>query len=431
MIDFLKILITNDTLINQINTSPLLIWHNKQERLSHFDFETVLSKQTKIYKGVLFCFYDNKVEVLFRPHYYFNDNLHNANDFSVNNCITVTNRLINELYITEYTNELKVINIEYGINVISPIDCKKLVKFISYHGKNEFKTDTGLAYSKKSYSETKTGTANKYKIIKAYNKGLQFPEYCDINTFRFEVKSKQTKYIKQLGIETIKDLLNPETYKTLFNELIKEFDDVLILGNSQEYKTLTTKENNLLNKYLNPNNWFEVTQINKNKLGKIINRNKFNKAKDRYLKLVNKTGYNIHTELKNIIIEKLKNLEQKGAFSTPIEKRQKGAFSTINIIGNCTPLLNQKCIITSLDISMQKEGSFLLSHTGLKYYYTHNRKVFDEVKNKYLSVKWSNANTETQIKEIAHNIRNKVSNTRVKQTRLYQTAQTNLLTYFS
>lgn len=341
MIDFLKVLITNETLIGKINANPLLIWHNKVERLSHFDFETVLSKQTKTYKGVLFCFYANKIDVLFRPHYYFNDNLHNANNFSTDNCLKVINRLINELCLTEYTDELKIINIEYGINIVSPIDCKELVTFISYHGKNEFKTDVGLAYSKKSYSETKNGTANKYKIIKAYNKGLQFPEYCDINTFRFEVKSKQSKYIKQLGIETISDLLRPETYKILSNEILKEFDDVLILGNSQEYKTLTTKENNLLNKYLNPNNWFKVKQGH---------RNQFIKTKKRYLKLVNKTGYNIHAELKKIIIEKLKNLEQKGAFSTPIEKSQKGAYSTINIIGNCTPLPKQNYIITDKDI---------------------------------------------------------------------------------
>lgn len=183
----------------------------------------------------------------------------------------------------------------------------------------------------------------------------------------------------------------------------------MILGDSQEHQTLTTKENNLLNKYLNPNNWYKVKQGH---------RNQFNKTKKRYLKLINKTGYNIHAELKNIIIEKLKNLEQKGA------------FSTINIIGNCTPLLKQNCIITGLDISMQKEGSFLLSHTGLKYYYAHNRKLFDEVKNKYLSVKWFYADTETQIKEIAHNIRNKVSNARIKQQKLYTQQQTNLLIYF-
>ena len=59
---------------------------------------------------------------------------------------------------------------------------------------------------------------------------------------------------------------------------------------------------------------------------------------------------------------------------------------------------------------MQKTDSILLSHTGLKYYYKTDRKVFDEVKNKYLSKLWINSDYETQIKEIAHNIRNKHSN---------------------
>lgn len=422
MIDFLKILITDQTLITQINANPLLIWNNKQERLSHFDFETVLSKQTKIYKGVLFCFYDNKVEVLFRPHYYFNDNLHNANDFSVDDCIMIINQLINELNLTAYTNDLKIINIEYGINIISPIDCKELVTFISYHGKNEFRSDAGLAYSKKSYSETKNGTANKYKIIKAYNKGLQFPNYCDINTFRFEVKSKKSSYINSLDVNFINDLLKPNTYKTLANELLKEFKNVLILGNSKEHKTLTKKENNQLNKYLNPNNWYKVKQGH---------RNNFNQTKKRYFSLLEKTGYNIHTEIENIIKNKLGILEKKCADLPPQQKTQKCAYLPINIKTNCTPLLKHNCIITGLDISMQKEGSFLLSHTGLKYHHTHNRKLFDEVKNKYLTIKWTNADTETQIKEIAHNIRNKVNNTRIKQRKLYTSQQTNLLIYFS
>jgi len=37
-------------------------------------------------------------------------------------------------------------------------------------------------------------------------------------------------------------------------------------------------------------------------------------------------------------------------------------------------------MVTGLDISMQKEGSFLLSHKGLKYYFERDKKTFDEVK---------------------------------------------------
>ena len=75
------------------------------------------------------------------------------------------------------------------------------------------------------------------------------------------------------------------------------------------------------------------------------------------------------------------------------------------------------CMITGLNISMQKGNSFLLSHTGLKYYFKTDKKVFLEVKRKYLSRKWLEANQKIQIKEIAHNIRNKYNNNLISQSR--------------
>jgi hypothetical protein len=85
------------------------------------------------------------------------------------------------------------------------------------------------------------------------------------------------------------------------------------------------------------------------------------------------------------------------------------------------------CKVTGFNISMQKDNSILLSHTGLKYYYKTDRKIFEQLKRKYLSKQWSGANFETQIKEIAHNIRNTKSNQTIKQKKIYQPQQINLL----
>jgi hypothetical protein len=49
---------------------------------------------------------------------------------------------------------------------------------------------------------------------------------------------------------------------------------------------------------------------------------------------------------------------------------------------------------------------------------------------KYLSKHWNGANFETQIKEIAHNIRNTKSNQTVKQKKIYQPQQINLLSCY-
>mgnify|MGYP000365570798 FL=1 len=75
---------------------------------------------------------------------------------------------------------------------------------------------------------------------------------------------------------------------------------------------------------------------------------------------------------------------------------------------------------------MQKEGSILLSHTGLKYYYKTNKKEFEKIKNKYLSKKWIDANFETQIKELAHNIRNKHNNLKNSREQKYHPNQVQL-----
>jgi hypothetical protein len=68
---------------------------------------------------------------------------------------------------------------------------------------------------------------------------------------------------------------------------------------------------------------------------------------------------------------------------------------------------------------MQKEDSILLSHSGLRYYYNTNRKVYNSVKIKYLSNKWQKTDLKTEIKEIAHNIRNTINNRKLKQKKIY------------
>lgn len=75
---------------------------------------------------------------------------------------------------------------------------------------------------------------------------------------------------------------------------------------------------------------------------------------------------------------------------------------------------------------MQKEYSILISHSGLKFYFENDKMTFDKLKNKYLSTIWKHANFETQIREIAHNIRNTNSNQNIKQRRLYPQHQIQL-----
>jgi hypothetical protein len=423
-IDLLKLQTFDLTIIDYFNNNELLTWQSDSDRLNHFDNEVITTKKVKQYKGIYFCFYSSRLDILFKPHYYFNDNLHNANDFKIIDCINVINEFKTDLEID--FNLLKVVNIEFGLNVVSPIDIKDLITFLAYHERNEFRNDTGLPFSKKSYSTNKKGTANKYKFIKAYAKGLQFPEYTDINTYRFEVSTKMGKYCKrELNINSANDLLNVEVYFKMMDKLIKESKEVLILDCATNFGTLNPKELKKVNEYLNPLLWYKI---------KNQSRNSFSKNKKKYFDLINKVDDNLKNQLEKIIFDKLEFLKE-GAYSTPNEIIKEGAYSNIDKGGICTQKNNNqdevkksKCKITGYNISMQKHDSILLSHTGLKYYFETDKKVFEQIKRKYLSKVWFESDFETQIKEIAHNIRNTKSNQTIKQKRIYKPQQYNLLT---
>jgi len=326
--DLLKILILNPVIIEKLNSNPLLVWVKDIEKLN-FDKETIQTKRIKEFEGIYFCFYEYKVEVLFKPHYFFNNGLHNGNDFTILDCINLIRTFINKFEIPG--DEAKIINIEFGVNVLPPLFIKDLISFIIYHNNNAFVNHTGLPFSKVATSTNRAGKWNSHKIIKAYAKGLQHPELVNPNTFRFEVKSKRTAYIKRsLGITTIQDLLSIEPYIKMQEIILKEFKNVLILDPDAS-PTLTIKEQDKLSQYLNPCTWYRI--INENK------RNHFNKHKQRYYRLIQKDRNNLKLILTNLIESKLIELK-KGANSTPAKNDKKDANSSISICKPCTLLNN-------------------------------------------------------------------------------------------
>ncbi len=354
MIDFLKILVTDTAFIEKIYNDDRLIFHNSREKLSHFDFETIHSKVTRIYKGILFCFNDNSLEILFRPHYYFNDNIHNANDFTVKDCIQVINDFI-EMFDIDKPEQFRIINLEFGVNVIPDIPVQDLITRAEYHGKNRFLSDSDLKYSKKSYTANKHGQANNYKTIKFYAKGLQFPEYADKNLFRFEVKSKKSQYINTLGISYLSDLLKYDVYSRLTAAILSEFRVVLILY-SKSANGLSRWQANSLDKYLNTYTWFEVLQKH---------RNQFYRMKKRFLNLLDQTGYNIHKVTYKAIEGKLDylNSQQKeikynrGAFLPPISKTKRVQIY-LYIYYQTAPLcLTRICPVTGLNLNNEIAGT--------------------------------------------------------------------------
>ncbi len=70
----------------------------------------------------------------------------------------------------------------------------------------------------------------------------------------------------------------------------------------------------------------------------------------------------------------------------------------------------------------------MLSHTGLKYYYQTDRKIFKELIRKYCPPEYSSSDIKTTIEKTAYAIRCKKSNSEFKQKRLYPRNQYLLFT---
>ena len=326
-------------MINRLKENQLLRWVEETEKLNP-DKETINTITKKEFNGIIFKFYRDKVEVLFRPHYYFNNNLHNTNDFTVVQCISVLNEFKSVFKID--IDKANIVNIEFGINVISPIPIKDLINSIKYQLKTEFVIHKGLKYSKVASSANSKGVCNRYKENKAYAKGLQFPNYADENLFRYEISSHESKYIKRhLNVTTISDLLKVKPYLKMQEIILKEFEDVLILDPFSRPK-LNNREKKLLTKLLNPDTWYHLLNHS--------NRNKFARARKRYYDLINRGDNNVKSQLRKIILGKIKTLKS-------------GADSNVDIIGNCINNIefNKKNYgFIRLDTSTQTEESSLI-----------------------------------------------------------------------
>ena len=234
------------------------------------------------------------IDILTTPHYHFNEYRHNGNDFTPENCKQILCEIFTTLHIQEAEySELQLINIEYGVNIIPETDIADLIKGILYYKKTPFVFGNKI----KTYKITK---ATAYKQIKAYDKGIQFtdyPEYgIDRNTLRFEVRSKQAKNIRKLGICSLADLFKDEVYPRLGQSLLDEWDHVLLVNIEPDLKDLPPKKI----KYLNESKKIEFWTV------KMQNsyRNCYSREVKKYYDN-SQNGNNMHHKIKVQILDKI------------------------------------------------------------------------------------------------------------------------------
>jgi len=349
------------------------------------------------------------LEIIASPHYHFNHYQHNGNDFAPKDCIEAIADILTYLGIeqTEY-NSLKVVNIEFGLNIIPESDIKNFINGLLFYKKTPFTIpDTKKPYFKKT-------DATNYKQIKAYAKGLQFldvPQYgIHPNTLRFEVKSKQAKYIKKYGIKDSNDLTKLDTYKTLNQTLLNEWENVLLINETPDFSNLKPDEVRFIQTASKPDFWSDLYG------------SKYSRTKEKYFAILQGRN-NLKHLIKLIIIDKIFSFQNvinstQGILLNSRKVSSKETQAQLINLENVTNDQNNKvCVVTGLDISMQRKGSRFLREKTLKKIQNDNPSLYKDLEKKYLTSKAKELSEDVQLYLICKNIRDTDSNPRNNRAR--------------
>lgn len=412
-----------------IDYTKILIKHTNVNRLLNFsilDFKTEVSKRTgelsnksiaefhfcKIviydsglvfFKGSIHKFWNSLNDVK-APNYKNgkNENGFNGNQFTINDIVEVRKYLEN-LFDCK-PSQMIFQNIEFGIN--SEIDFKPqlFIKGLLYHKGKPFEH---------RFNQNFAQVKHQRYYLKIYNKSNQYE--MKTNIVRVELKVVKTEDLKNIGIKTFADI-NSLTLDNASKLLLKRFDEVVYYDYTISANSLTEHQKRTLERYTNPRYWIDELKPNFRY-----------RHRKRLQNFINKNSQITHYKIRQDIIQKCSIINRYS------ENRNKSLCSIINpsnigldIQSDTEKNIAKRCKLTRVDISMQKEHSLLLSHSGLKTLKKHNPDLFNIILNKYLTKLWVEASYQKQIEEIAHNIRNKYYNTIRSKSNKFNKNQTSL-----
>ncbi len=410
MVDFIKVLLPKKY-SKVLNNNKFL------------EFEQTANEQTgevrrvAAYRNLKFEFESSGVIIMTGSlHRFFNEGIHNYNDYTIQNLINTLLLLAKNLNID--LAEATLQNIEFGVNIMPPLPVKILLRGLLIH--------TGASMPMEVFKDISLPSGDYRQVrrtrfyLKAYDKAKHYT--LDANLFRWEVKIIKMIEIEHLEIKTLNDLINLSSsqIKGIDSILVQRWNEILYYDNTIDRTLLTDRNKIKLKDWRNDNYWLELFESTRAK-----NRNKPQKEVKEFRKITNKYSGQIQNKVGVLISKKWCVLT---ASTKHKEVHINSSYIGLNLPTNTD---TKKCKITGLNISMQKEDSLLLSHTGLMYFLKEDKDIFEQVKNKYLPLWRHNLSLEIQIKELAHNIRNTRSNQNIKQRRIYPIGQINLLTQFN
>lgn len=351
-------------------------------------------------------------------HKYANGGGYNYDRFTFERFLKVANEM--KVYI--YPNDI-INTIEFAVNINTPFNPSLFVNNLISHRNRTF-------YKRTKKGEFSSEAEHTHYLIKIYDKGLHRGP-SGSNILRIEVKYFRMQKLFGRSLKWA-DLTNINTWEYMGNVIRKKFSEVIYYDPSIDLHSVPESDRQIIERGHNPIFWetlsgSHIARTRKQYQNLIMKYGKtFNilpSLLDHEIKEVAKS-YQFTGETKEAVIstgigDMAKSYQstsggKEALFSTQVDKVAKSYHSlycNFSPIRENTSLTEMSCIVTGIDISMQKKGSRFLSIEGIRFLYKNDRQAYNELLSQ-LPSKWHNVSIDVQIYKIAHHIRDQYFNPR-------------------
>ncbi|MFZ1423841.1 MAG: hypothetical protein WAS55_08460 [Saprospiraceae bacterium] len=402
MIDFLKLDITYLGR-DHLEQSGLVFAKPGKLDLATGEFlpdKRIRAELTAIYKNLLFeIFKGGTITLSGSLHRYWNDGIHNYNNFNFAALKDPINDICQRFGIDPIRSIIH--HLEFGINLYDlSYQATQIVQNLMIHSGRGNPPEHFKYRSHNTPSEFKCIVRDWY-TLKIYDKGKHYQQ--DQEIFRLECKATKMHSLNEMGIYTLADLTKPETMDKLSGMLRFLWSGVLINDWTIREEELSQDLKYQLKDWRNPTYWTNLKAATKTK-----NRNKFNKELNEYSNLVQGHSDNIHKIINDSLVRNwCKNTTEVIEIHKPSKVQEHPL-----VIDVLAPSSVKLCLKTLIDISEQKGESKYLRESTLKKIHEKDRKLYEYLKIKFGPKRKMIQTLDDEFEAIAKNIRNKDSNPR-------------------
>ena len=390
--------------------------------------------------GIYFYFHRNrfgerdKMYIRFSPHVQANGGLHNASFFTYKEAQkSIVNTFANVGIARETIKEFGINAIEIGTNFRAVREPYFVLNSALMFGRYFFKThEKHRHYRYATTGEKKRGS--KYFTTKFYIKseqidgasGLTYHQlnYCGSDVMRFEVKIERTDKFKFFDFSNAENLFNEEAEEVFSDFLLKNYDRMFFFSIKEiEQRRIKTKAQlRHLFRWEEKNFWQQLRsdRIKDEKIYYQKQDKKFDIKAEVFNAISNqlqrKNTPEIPTKTKVKTPPKfLPNFMRVYMADFPLfmgyEEVFCNPYHTLDVGKRgifFTSLKDRKkfCLVTGLDISMQRKESKVLCNVGIKYYQLHHPLIFDRLKKLFVPNVRDAGSKRDIVYRIGHNIRN-------------------------